>query len=60
MAADSVKKNPWGHTMFKKNLVFIVLNRCFADLGIEVVMCCSSDVLIASLNVYASALDQSL
>jgi hypothetical protein len=28
--------------------------------GIEVAMCCISDVLVTGLNVYASALDQSL
>jgi hypothetical protein len=42
------------------SVVCFSFEQWFAGLGTEVAMCCSSDVLITGLNVYASALDHSL
>jgi hypothetical protein len=51
----------WFVFCFKAGLPGVVRGKqWFAGLESEVAMCCSSDVLITGLNVYASALDQSL
>ena len=47
-------------TVIFVSLVSLKLLQWFAGLGVEVAMCCSPDVLIFGLNVYTSALDQSL